>query len=201
MDSESLIKASAGNIFCGIFSIIFTFSIIIFPREGIHKKTDLVLKGRRPYKQGITQNVTKNPFPLLKTSKKELVFYDIILEAAEEHDVDPALVKAIIMAESGYNPAAISKKGAIGLMQLMPATAGDLGVEDLFDPERNVNAGVRYLKRLLNQFEGDISLALAAYNAGSRKVKKFQGIPPYKATQYYVKKVFEYYKYYQGSKA
>ena len=200
MDNESLTKASAGNIICGIFSIIFTFSIIIFPRQSIHKKTDIVLKGPRPYKQGITQNVSKNLFSRLKISNKEVVFHDIILEAAEEHDVDPALVKAIIMAESGYNPAAISKKGAIGLMQLMPATASDLGVEDLFNPEHNVNAGVRYLKRLLNQFEGDISLALAAYNAGSRKVKKFQGIPPYKSTQYYVKKVFEYYQYYQGSK-
>ena len=103
------------------------------------------------------------------------------------------------MAESGYDPAAISKKGAMGLMQLMPATAVAMGVEDFFDPEHNVNAGVKYLKKLLDQFDGDLLLAVAAYNAGSMKVRKYQGIPPYKATRIYVKKVFEYYKHYQGN--
>jgi soluble lytic murein transglycosylase-like protein len=104
------------------------------------------------------------------------------------------------MAESGYDPKAVSKKGALGLMQLMPGTADELELEDPFDPFHNVNAGVKYLKGLLNEFEGDLELAIAAYNAGSKKVREFNGIPPYKTTRNYVKKVFQYYRYYQNSK-
>ena len=120
-----------------------------------------------------------------------------MLEAADRHQVDPALVKAIIMAESSYNPRAVSKKGAKGLMQLMPTTARALGVVDIFDPEHNINAGVRYFKRLMNRFDGDTRLALAAYNAGSRKVRQYQGVPPFRATKHYIKKVFMYYKHYK----
>ena len=134
-------------------------------------------------------------------TKAELLFHPMIQEAANRYQVDPALVKAIIMAESGYNPRAISKKGAKGLMQLMPRTAKALGVEDSFNPEHNINAGVRYFKQLMNQFNGDAKLALAAYNAGSRKVRQYQGIPPFKATQYYIKKVFIYYQYYRKEMA
>ena len=121
----------------------------------------------------------------------------IIRKAAKRYQVDPSLIRAIIMAESSYNPKAVSKKGAIGLMQLMPSTAEALGVEDGFNPEHNINAGVKYFKQLLNQFNGDVKLALAAYNAGSGRVREYNGIPPFKATQYYIKKVFEYRKGYQ----
>jgi len=124
-------------------------------------------------------------------------FHPIILEAADQHQIEAALIKAIIMAESGYNPWAISKKGAVGLMQLMPRTAESLGVENVFDPEHNINGGVKYYKQLLKRFKGDVRLALAAYNAGAENVLKYQGIPPFKTTQYYVKKVFEYYQYYK----
>ena len=129
--------------------------------------------------------------------KKERLFHLIILQEAGRHEIDPALVKAIIMAESGYNPNAISEKGAKGLMQLMPSTAQALGVEDAFNPEQNISGGVRYFKRLVNRFDGDIKLALAAYNAGSKKVRHYQGIPPYKSTHYYIKKVFKYYELYK----
>ena len=129
--------------------------------------------------------------------KKEHLFHPIILREASRHEVDPALVKAIIMAESGYNPNAISKKGAKGLMQLMPSTAQALGVEDAFNPEQNISGGVRYFKQLVNRFDGDVKLALAAYNAGSKKVIHYQGIPPYKATHYYIEKVFKYYELYK----
>jgi len=131
------------------------------------------------------------------SDKKEGLFGAIIQRAADRHQVDLALVKAIIMAESGYNPKAISKKGAKGLMQLMPKTAEALGVEDSFNPQDNVDAGVEYFKTLLNRFDGDVTLALAAYNAGSRKVLKYQGVPPFKATQYYIKKVLKYYQVYR----
>jgi len=130
--------------------------------------------------------------------KKERLFHPIILKEAGLHEIDPALVKAIIMAESGYNPNAISEKGAKGLMQLMPSTAQDLGVEDVFNPQQNISGGVRYFKKLVNRFDGDIKLALAAYNAGSKIVRHYQGIPPYKSTHYYIEKVFKYYKLYKN---
>ncbi len=129
--------------------------------------------------------------------KTERNFDHIIQRVAKSYDVDPALVRAIIMAESSYNPRAVSKRGAKGLMQLMPKTAEYLGVEDSFNPEHNIDGGVRYFKELLGQFKGDVKLALAAYNAGSRRVKEYKGIPPFKATQLYVKKVFEYQQQYK----
>lgn len=135
--------------------------------------------------------------PLKYRHKKEHLFHPIILQEASRHEVDPALVKAIIMAESGYNPNAVSKKGAKGLMQLMPSTAQALGVEDAFNPEQNISGGVRYFKQLVNRFDGDVKLALAAYNAGSKKVRHYQGVPPYKSTHYYIEKVFKYYELYK----
>ena len=126
--------------------------------------------------------------------KAEHRYNHIIQRAANRYGVDPALVRAIIMAESSYNPKAVSKKGAKGLMQLMPRTAKYLGVEDSFNPEHNIDAGVRYFKQLLDQFNGDVKLALAAYNAGSRRVRQYKGIPPFKDTRYYIRKVFEYHQ-------
>ena len=105
------------------------------------------------------------------------------------------------MAESSYNLMAISQKGAEGLMQLMPNTARELGVTDSFNPTQNIHAGVRYFKKLLKRFKGDVKLALAAYNAGSRKVREYNGIPPFKATQYYINKVLYYQRYYQKQPA
>jgi soluble lytic murein transglycosylase-like protein len=146
-----------------------------------------------------TLNILQNAdFRSIFRHKKERLFHPIILQAASRHEIDPALVKAIIMAESGYNPNAISQRGAKGLMQLMPSTAEALGVEDVFNPEQNISGGVRYFKKLVNRFDGDIKLALAAYNAGSKKVRYYQGIPPYKSTHHYIEKVFKYYKQYKN---
>jgi len=142
----------------------------------------------------------------VSTEKKEITvrhkhnnaFDTIINQAANQYQIDPALIKAIIMAESGYNPNALSKKGAMGLMQLMPNTAKWLGVEDSFNPEHNINGGVKYFKYLLKKFDGNIKLALAAYNAGSKYVRKYHGIPPFQATRYYITKVFQYYNFYKN---
>ncbi len=131
------------------------------------------------------------------TKKKDELFHPIIDEVACRHKIDPALVKAIIMVESSYNPRAISKKGAKGLMQLMPLTAKSYGVEDAFDPKNNIRAGVAYFRTLLNQFNGDERLALAAYNAGSKRVRQYKGVPPFEATRLYIEKVFAYYKTYK----
>ncbi len=133
--------------------------------------------------------------------KAERVLHPIVIQAASRHQVDPALIKAIIMAESGYNTRAISKRGAKGLMQLMPATAQALGVVDVFNPKQNISGGVRYFKKLVTQFDGDVKLALAAYNAGSRNVRHYQGIPPFKETRFYIKKVFKYYEIYKDQMA
>lgn len=141
--------------------------------------------------------ILKDSLRHVRGKTAERLLHPIILQAANRYEIEPALVKAIIMAESGYNPMAVSKKGARGLMQLMPRTAKWLGVEDSFDPEHNIEAGVRYFRQLLNRFDGDVSLALAAYNAGSAYVRQYQGIPPFKATKFYIKKVFEYYQSYK----
>ncbi len=128
------------------------------------------------------------------SSTASIPFHGIIIQAAGRYEVDPHLIRAIILAESNYNPNALSKKGARGLMQLMPSTAKALGVQNIFDPEENIDGGVRYFRSLLDRFDGDVQLALAAYNAGSRHVRNYDGIPPFKATQHYIKKVLRFHK-------
>jgi soluble lytic murein transglycosylase-like protein len=130
--------------------------------------------------------------------KAEHLYHMFIIQTASHYQIDPALIKAIIMAESGYNTQAVSKKGAKGLMQLMPETAQSLGVEDIFNPQQNITGGVQYFKQMVNKFNGDVKLALAAYNAGSRNVRNYNGVPPFKATHSYIKKVFKYYRIYKN---
>lgn len=125
----------------------------------------------------------------------------IIDTAARAHGVDKNLVHAVISAESAYNPVALSKAGAMGLMQLMPGTARRYGVKDIFDPTENINGGVRYLRDLLLMFNGNIELAVAAYNAGENAVIKYGNkIPPYAETVHYVPKVLGYYRRFQTKK-
>ena len=120
-------------------------------------------------------------------SKRAAEYQDLIEEHAALNTVSVDLVCALIQAESAFNPRAVSPKGALGLMQLMPATAAELGVTDAFNPVQNVRAGVKYLKQLLDTYDGRVELALAAYNAGPGAVKKYGGkVPPYRETQDYV---------------
>ncbi|MGQ9524910.1 MAG: lytic transglycosylase domain-containing protein [Armatimonadota bacterium] len=120
-----------------------------------------------------------------------------ITEASRRYGVDELLVRAVIRAESNFNPRAVSRMGAVGLMQLMPGTARALGVSDPFDPEMNVDGGVRYLRQQLDRF-GDVALALAAYNAGPGAVERYGGVPPYPETQRYIQRVLSYLREYQG---
>jgi soluble lytic murein transglycosylase-like protein len=114
-------------------------------------------------------------------------------EAAGLYDIDVDLLLAVIMAESRFNPSARSRKGAKGLMQLMPETAEALDVDNIFSPEENIKAGARHLRWLLDRFDGDLKLALAAYNAGLKSVLRHDGVPPFRETRAYVSKVLEYY--------
>ncbi len=116
---------------------------------------------------------------------------------ARANRLQPALVKAVIAAESNFDPDAVSRKGAQGLMQLMPKTARDLGVENPFHPVDNVRGGSRYLRRMLDRY-GDVERALAAYNAGPTAVDRYGGVPPYRETRDYVKRVLTYYRHYHG---
>jgi len=126
-------------------------------------------------------------------------YENLIRTCADKYGVSASLIKAVIHAESGYNPNAVSPKGASGLMQLMPGTAKTLKVGNSLDPKDNVEGGVKYLRFLLDTFRGDVSLALAAYNAGLNKVARFGGIPPYAETRSYVNRVLSYMQTYQGN--
>lgn len=114
-------------------------------------------------------------------------------QAASRHNVDPSLVRAVIKVESNFNPNAVSRKGAMGLMQLMPQTARQLNVSNPFDPEQNVDAGVRQLKQLMENYGGDVKLTLAAYNAGPGAVARSAGVPHYAETRQYVKRITQLY--------
>jgi hypothetical protein len=132
--------------------------------------------------------VTHSPGFRLHPSNNRL--YDpFIREAVALHRVDEQLVRAVIQVESQFDARAISRAGARGLMQIMPATALRLGVADLFDPRQNILGGVKYLRLLLDMFQGDVSLAVAGYNAGENAVQRYNGVPPYKETQGYVRKI------------
>ncbi len=143
------------------------------------------------------QEKKTNYVDLKKRRKK---YEKIIKTAARKNKLPDALVHAVITAESAYNPKAKSRAGAVGMMQLMPATAERYGVNNRKDPEQNIAAGTRYLRDLLEMFDNDLKLALAAYNAGEGAVMKYGNkIPPYKETQHYVKKVLKYYKKYSST--
>jgi soluble lytic murein transglycosylase-like protein len=126
-------------------------------------------------------------------SSKNTSFESLIQQAGDKYGVDPDLVKAVIQNESAYDPTAISSAGAMGLMQLMPDTAANLGVENPMNPAENIDGGVKLLRELLNQFGGNVTNTIAAYNAGPGAVQQYGGVPPYQETQLYVNRVLSTY--------
>ncbi|VAX33937.1 Soluble lytic murein transglycosylase precursor [hydrothermal vent metagenome] len=189
------------------FSIYLTVIIICFPQPAfseIYKYVDS--KGIENFTDRPTQNnaeliIKEKKTPVTPSvnntttysSNNSLEKYKVLAEkTAKRYALDPDLVKAVIEIESGWNPRAVSSSGAIGLMQLMPDTAMDMGVGNPYDPEENIEGGVKYLKRLVDKF-GDIRLALAAYNAGPSVVKRYGSVPPYTETLLYVQDIlFKY---------
>jgi soluble lytic murein transglycosylase-like protein len=142
--------------------------------------------------------VVKNRLEREDAASNSSRYDNYIRQASLLYQIPENLVRAVIMVESGFNPRAVSRADAKGLMQLVPATANRMLVDDIFDPRQNIYGGVRYLRVLANLFNGDLFLTLAAYNAGEGAVVKFGGIPPYPETQAYVARVVSYYRQYQS---
>jgi soluble lytic murein transglycosylase-like protein len=128
-----------------------------------------------------------------RTAMDRADLYELVQAISREHGVDPKLVDALVQVESAYDPNAVSRRGAMGLMQLMPATAARLEIDDPFDPEKNIRGGVREFSRLIDQYSGNLQFALAAYNAGVGAVSRYRGVPPYAETRNYVSRILTIY--------
>lgn len=168
--------------YADIFKYIDENGIECYTDAPIGKKTSKVLKDHN-------NTVPVDTTVLKSKARDNSDYHSIVHEKAAVYNLDPTLIKAVIKTESNWNSRAISKKGAIGLMQLMPTTATDMNVRNPFDPEENIEGGTKYLKYLLERFNGDLTLALAAYNAGPGTVEKYGYVPPISETRQYVNKV------------
>ena len=172
-----------GNGFCDIYKYV--------DKNGVIHFTNVPTSSAGKYQVYIRESgESPKTFPSSPISGS---FNDLIIKAAQRHDIAVPLLRALIRAESNFNPRAVSKKGAMGLMQLMPQTAKGLNIRDPFDPKENIMGGARYFKQLFNRFEGKLPLAIAAYNAGPETVERHKRIPPIRETQDYVRRVLKYY--------
>ncbi len=180
----SLVCINSNNSFSDIYMYIDSKGIVHFTNAPTSTDYKLYMKER---KQRIQQAINTKKYD------------DIIKKAQNKYGVEFSLIKAVIQVESGFNPKAVSKKGAKGLMQIMPDNYKNLFVKDPFNPSENIMGGTLYLQRLLRRYKYKLPLALAAYNAGPQAVDKYKRIPPYEETQNYVRKVMEIYSRYKQS--
>ena len=181
-----LIASIPADVRCDIYKYV--------DRNGVMHFTNVPTSSPSRYRVYLRESSAALPHPEGAGS-----YTDIIYKAAEKNGVAVPLLKAIIKAESNFNPRAVSKKGALGLMQIMPGNLKSLNVRDPFDPKQNIMGGARYFKRMMNRFGGKLPLAIAAYNAGPEKVAQYQRIPPIKETENYVRRVLKYYNKYRNS--
>ena len=168
------------------FVIVLSLCFITFSHADIYKFVDsngVVHFTNVDYGTGYEKVMSESDRPVSRS------YESIVREKASLYNIDPSIINAIIEAESGWDPNAISPKGAMGLMQIMPGTAIDLGLSNPFDPEENIDAGIRYFKMLLKKFNGDAKLAVAAYNAGPSVVEEYGGVPSYAETKRYIRNV------------
>lgn len=172
-----------------IYKYVGEDGVVFYTDAPIGKKSEKIIKEKNN-KEFVSYNKTVS---ITSPKKHRDNYYPIISKKSKEHEIDPSLVTAVIKAESNWDHRAVSKKGAMGLMQLMPATASELQVRNPFDPEENIDGGTRYLRYLIERFNGNITLALAAYNAGPTTVEKYGSVPPISETKQYVKKVLSLY--------
>ena len=193
----ALLLAAASSATAEIYQYVDDEGVVHFTNfpQGKKTRTARVLTEAGPARQPV--NAPAAPTSAGSRSSAGRVpasYHEIINRTCEKFGIDPSLVHAIVKVESDYNPFALSQKGAMGLMQLMPQTALDLNVKNTFSPHENVEGGVRYLRSLLNRYEGNLTLALAAYNSGETAVKRWGTVPPFKETEEYVKKVLDLYQ-------
>ena len=209
LTSASIFKAAIVALLftlCCVQPISLAGTIYVYELDGgSHLITDLQQSGSsyRLIKQYSTEPFSKRGYDSSYTSQViHSRFDDLIKETAGAHGLDPALLKALVHVESAFDPLAVSRTGAMGLMQMMPDTAARYRLtSNQFDPRRNLHAGAQHLRDLLNQFDGNIRFAIAGYNAGANAVIKYKGVPPYEETKGHVVKVMELYSKYlkQGS--
>ena len=166
------------------------------------RRCELVVQGSRSSKPKSSSNKPRNAQKSSGVSSKDPARYQrydrLIDEAARLYQLPESFIRAVVRVESDFNPSVVSRAGAMGLMQLMPKTARSMGVADPFNARQNILGGARYLRILANRFKGDLVLTVAAYNAGEGAVEKYDGIPPYKETQRYVRRVLKHYYSYRS---
>ncbi len=200
VNAKGKIKARGSFVICLVLSSVIGFAFFVMhvyadiyryiDKNGVLYFTNVpTSSGYELYLREVSIEQTPNPIGSYLRDRYE----HVIAEASQRHGVSAPLLKAIIKVESNFNPWAVSRKGAKGLMQIMPANIKALRIKDPFDPEENIMGGTRYFKQLLTQFNGKLILALAAYNAGPERVNRYNGIPPFEETENYVEKVMKYY--------